>query len=54
MTRTILDLVKARVVLLDGGMRTELIKQGFSQGECPERSKKIIKSARIYNDDLQS
>ncbi len=36
MTRTILDLVKERVVLLDGGMGTELIKQGFPQGECPE------------------
>jgi len=36
MTRTILDLVKERVVLLDGGMGTELIRQGFPQGECPE------------------
>ena len=36
MTRTILDLVKERVVLLDGGMGTELIKNGFPQGECPE------------------
>jgi 5-methyltetrahydrofolate--homocysteine methyltransferase len=36
MTRTILDLVKERVVLLDGGMGTELIKQGFPQGKCPE------------------
>jgi 5-methyltetrahydrofolate--homocysteine methyltransferase len=54
MTRTILDLVKERVVLLDGGMGTELIKQGFPQGECPERSKKIIQSAPICNHDLQS
>ncbi len=36
MTRTIIDLVKERVVLLDGGMGTELIKRGFPQGECPE------------------
>jgi 5-methyltetrahydrofolate--homocysteine methyltransferase len=36
MTRTILDLVKERVVLLDGGMGTELIRHGFPQGECPE------------------
>ncbi len=36
MTKTILDLVKERVILLDGGMGTELIKQGFPQGECPE------------------
>ncbi len=36
MTTTILDLVKERVVLLDGGMGTELIKNGFPQGECPE------------------
>ena len=36
MTRTILDLVKERVVLLDGGMGTELIRNGFPQGECPE------------------
>jgi 5-methyltetrahydrofolate--homocysteine methyltransferase len=36
MTRTILDLVKERLVLLDGGMGTELIRHGFPQGECPE------------------
>lgn len=36
MKRTILDLVKERVVLLDGGMGTELIRHGFPQGECPE------------------
>ncbi len=36
MTRSILDLVKERVVLLDGGMGTELIRHGFPQGECPE------------------
>ncbi len=36
MTTTVLDLVKERVVLLDGGMGTELIKNGFPQGECPE------------------
>jgi len=36
MTTTILDLAKERVVLLDGGMGTELIRNGFPQGECPE------------------
>jgi len=36
MTRTIFDLVKERVVLLDGGMGTELIRHGFPQGKCPE------------------
>jgi 5-methyltetrahydrofolate--homocysteine methyltransferase len=41
MTTTILDLVKERLVLLDGGMGTELIRHGFPQGECPEIVKKI-------------
>ncbi len=36
MTRAILDLVKERAVLLDGGMGTELMKHGFPQEECPE------------------
>jgi 5-methyltetrahydrofolate--homocysteine methyltransferase len=36
MTRSILDLAKERVVLLDGGFGTELIRHGFPQGECPE------------------
>lgn len=36
MTVSFLELVKNRVVLLDGGMGTELIRHGFSQGECPE------------------
>lgn len=36
MTVSFLELVKNRVVLLDGGMGTELIRYGFDQGECPE------------------
>lgn len=36
MTIPILDMAKKRVVLLDGGMGTELIRLGFPQGECPE------------------
>ncbi len=37
MADTILDLIKKRTVILDGGMGTELMKHGFSQGECPEK-----------------
>ena len=37
MSGTIFDLIDKRVVLFDGGMGTELIKHGFSQGECPEK-----------------
>lgn len=36
MAVSILDLARERVVLLDGGMGTELIRHGFPQGECPE------------------
>lgn len=36
MAGNIIELVKERVVLLDGGMGTELIRHGFSQGDCPE------------------
>ncbi|MFQ6110004.1 MAG: homocysteine S-methyltransferase family protein [Candidatus Aminicenantales bacterium] len=36
MADSILDLTKKRVVLLDGGMGTELIRLGLPQGECPE------------------
>jgi len=36
MSSTIFDLIKERVVLLDGGMGTELIRHGFPQGACPE------------------
>jgi len=35
-SQTILDLIKKRNVLFDGGMGTELMRLGFSQGECPE------------------
>ena len=48
MADTILELIKKKTVVLDGGMGTELMKHGFSQGECPEKwnSKKpdVIKS----------
>ena len=33
---TILELIKKRSVLLDGGFGTELIQRGFPQGACPE------------------
>ena len=36
MAGNIIDLIKERVVLLDGGMGTEIIRHGFSQGDCPE------------------
>lgn len=36
MTGSILNLINKRTILLDGGMGTELIKQGFPVGACPE------------------
>ena len=36
MSETIFNAIKKGIVLLDGGMGTELIAHGFSQGECPE------------------
>jgi len=33
---TILDLIRQRTVLLDGGLGTELMKRGLPQGMCPE------------------
>jgi 5-methyltetrahydrofolate--homocysteine methyltransferase len=36
MASSIFDLIKERVVLLDGGMGTEIIRHGFPQGACPE------------------
>jgi 5-methyltetrahydrofolate--homocysteine methyltransferase len=36
MADNILDLAKKRIVLLDGGFGTELIRRGFPQGACPE------------------
>ncbi len=36
MTQTFLDLAEKRIVLLDGGFGTELIRHGFPQGACPE------------------
>ena len=43
MTESILELSQKRVVLLDGGMGTELIKNGFTPGACPE-SWNLVKS----------
>jgi len=58
MTRTILDLVKERVVLLDGGMGTELIKNDFPQGECPEswnvKKPEIVKKIHMSYFDAGS
>jgi 5-methyltetrahydrofolate--homocysteine methyltransferase len=36
MAAAILDLIRKRRVLLDGGFGTELIRRGFPQGACPE------------------
>ena len=36
MSLTILELIRKRRVLLDGGFGTELIQRGFPQGACPE------------------
>jgi len=36
LAESILELIKERKVLLDGGFGTELINRGFPQGACPE------------------
>jgi 5-methyltetrahydrofolate--homocysteine methyltransferase len=36
MSEGILDAIKKRIILLDGGFGTELIARGFPQGACPE------------------
>jgi 5-methyltetrahydrofolate--homocysteine methyltransferase len=36
MSESIFDAIQKGIVLLDGGMGTELIAQGFPQGACPE------------------
>lgn len=36
MNESIIDVIKKRVFLLDGGFGTELIRFGFPQGACPE------------------
>ncbi|MFB0564409.1 MAG: homocysteine S-methyltransferase family protein [Candidatus Aminicenantaceae bacterium] len=47
MAASIFNLIKERVVLLDGGMGTELIRHGLPQGACPEtwntENPKIVK-----------
>lgn len=52
---SILDLLKERIVLLDGGMGTELMKHGLLLGACPEswnaeRPEVIKKIHRAYFD----
>lgn len=37
MGESIFDAIRKGIVLLDGGMGTELIAHGFPQGACPER-----------------
>ncbi len=36
MGESIFDAIQKGIVLLDGGMGTELIEHGFPQGVCPE------------------
>lgn len=36
MSASIFDIIRERIVLLDGGFGTELIARGFPQGACPE------------------
>jgi 5-methyltetrahydrofolate--homocysteine methyltransferase len=36
MSETIFDAIEKGILLLDGGMGTELIAHGFAQGDCPE------------------
>jgi 5-methyltetrahydrofolate--homocysteine methyltransferase len=48
MNETILDAIEKGIVLLDGGMGTELIAQGFPQGACPE-TWNVEKSAVVQN-----
>ncbi|MCD4783303.1 MAG: homocysteine S-methyltransferase family protein [Candidatus Eremiobacteraeota bacterium] len=35
-SKSILDLIKERIVLFDGAMGTQLINQGLKKGDCPE------------------
>ncbi len=55
MNESIIDAIKKGIVLLDGGMGTELIAQGFPQGSCPEswnvaRPDVVEKIHRTYYD----
>jgi len=55
MGSSILRLIKKRIILLDGGMGTELIRHGFPQGACPEswnleKPELIIKIYKSYFD----
>jgi 5-methyltetrahydrofolate--homocysteine methyltransferase len=36
MSASIFDMIRERIILLDGGFGTELIARGFPQGACPE------------------
>ncbi len=55
MASSILELINERIILLDGGMGTELIRHGFPQGTCPEswnleRLELITKIHKSYFD----
>jgi len=51
MGSNIIDLITERIVLLDGGMGTELIRNGFPSGACPElwnvENPEIIKNIHL-------
>ncbi|MBE0461047.1 MAG: homocysteine S-methyltransferase family protein, partial [Candidatus Aminicenantes bacterium] len=55
MASSILELINERIILLDGGIGTELIRHGFPQGTCPEswnleRPELITKIHKRYFD----
>jgi 5-methyltetrahydrofolate--homocysteine methyltransferase len=60
MQKNILDAIKNQILVLDGGMGTELIRYGISQGVCPElwnvenpdKVKKIHKSYFDAGSDI--
>jgi len=56
MEKSILDIIKKRVIIIDGGMGTELIKYGLNKGSCPEtwniENKKIVK--RIHKSYFEA
>ena len=57
MSMTILELIRKRNVLLDGGFGTELIRRGFPQGACPEswnveRPEDVQEIHKSFYDDV--
>ncbi len=56
MSNSILNLIEEKVILLDGGMGTELIRHGFPKGTCPEiwniEKAEIVKS--IHKDYFEA